>query len=295
MSAPHAHAPEYPPPQHLLRDLRPRFEGADGERRMRVPVVRELLSVSGTLEPGVAAVLVDVLAGGSAIAAVAPDWAVTSDLSLQMCAPVASGAIQGHCERLRVGATQVVLEVTLRAPGSERPAVLAQLGFTRIARRAQTPRLRGDRAAEVSFEEEEDELRAPFYERIGVREIDAGAGELALDLDAYHRNSVGALQGGVALALAVRAAELWARARLGGEAAVSDLSAHYLAMGRVGPVHTYVQVLRSDAGSAALRVELRDEGQGGRLLAVVALRVAPPLRAVAETARPATGSAGGPS
>ena len=89
----------------------------------------------------------------------------------------------------------------------------------------------------------------------------------------YVLNSVGALQGGLVVALADASAECAGRALLGREVATCDLSVHFLALGREGPFRTRARLLRRERDAALFSVELRDMGQDERLGAVATARV----------------------
>ena len=54
MSSKEAEAAVYPPPEHLLRDLRVEFVQQAGERTLCVDVVPEILTDQGALDAGVA-------------------------------------------------------------------------------------------------------------------------------------------------------------------------------------------------------------------------------------------------
>jgi acyl-coenzyme A thioesterase PaaI-like protein len=89
----------------------------------------------------------------------------------------------------------------------------------------------------------------------------------------YVRNSFGALNGGVAAALAAQAAQLCAATRSGATMQVDDLAVHHLGQGRVGPVRTRARHLLARAGREVVRVELHDVGStehggDGRLMVV---------------------------
>ena len=275
MSSKEAEAVVYPPPEHLLRDLRVEFVQQDGERTLDVDVVPEILTDQGTLDAGMAATLVDIQSGGAAIDAVSPDWVVTSDMTLHMARPVSGGALAGRTRVLRAGRNNVVLETGLWEPGEDAPAVLAQLGFTRIERRAGTPKIDGETPSRTTFALPDSGLRSPVYERLGLRELEPDAGRFELDVSDYQRNSVGALQGGVVVALATRAAQALARVHATAPVVATDLTAHYLALGKVGPIRSETTLLRREGELHVARVELRDEGQQGRLCTVVTVTTQP--------------------
>ncbi len=263
----------YPPPQHLLRDLEVVFELKGDQRELSVEVVPEIRTDRGTLDAGVAAVLVDMQAGGVALDHVQPDWMVTSDMTLHMLRPVGGGGITGRTRVLRTGKNSVVLEAELIGRGATSPAVIAQLGFTRIPRREDTLRIAGEPPARTCFALPDSGFDAPFYQKLGLRTVDAAAGRLELELVDYQRNSVGAMQGGVVVALASKAAEAIARSTLGEPVVTCDLTAHYLALARSGPVRSRAQIVRSDGDAVVVRVELRDAGQADRLCTIVTATV----------------------
>ena len=106
----------YPPDHHLLRDLRFSFEhDADGRRsRAWMPVVPELCTDTGHARIGALATLVDVIGGGLAAGAAAPDWIATADLTLHVVHAARPGSVvEARAEVLRSGRTTVVIEVEL--------------------------------------------------------------------------------------------------------------------------------------------------------------------------------------
>src|SRR3954470_9034260 len=104
----------YPPEQHLLRDLRFSFEHDDGARTSRawMPVVSELCTDHGHARAGAIATLVDVIGGGLAASAAAPDWIATADLTLHLVRGAPAGsAVEARAAVLRKGRTTVVMDV----------------------------------------------------------------------------------------------------------------------------------------------------------------------------------------
>ena len=275
LSSTAAEGAAYPPPEHLLRDLRVVFEQEGRERTLFVEVVPEILTDRGALDAGIAATLVDIQSGGAAIEQVTPDWIVTSDMTLHMARPVAGGTLTGRTRLLRAGRNNVVLETGLWEPQRDEPAVLAQLGFTRVTPRTETPRIDRETPVRTTFALPGSGLDAPVYERLGLRSLEPGAGRFELDVADYQRNSVGALQGGVVVALATQSAQGLARAVSAEPVVTTDLTAHYLALGKVGPVRSEATLLRSEGDQLVVRVELRDEGQQGRLCTVVTATAQP--------------------
>jgi acyl-coenzyme A thioesterase PaaI-like protein len=77
------------------------------------------------------------------------------------------------------------------------------------------------------------------------------------------------------MALAERAVQTRVRAGGGAPVVTTDVTMHYLAMGRAGPIRTRAHVLRSAGEATLVRVELRDFGADDRLLAVATATARP--------------------
>jgi uncharacterized protein (TIGR00369 family) len=270
--------PDYPPPQHITRDLRLEVDQRGGEPVVRVPVVPDLLGAGGAVYTGALGLALDVFGGNLAIEAAAPDWALTAQLELHVLRPLAEGTITVSGRPLRAGRTNLVAEARIdagdgAASRGEAPCAVGRLAFTRVpARGGEPPRPR--RAGTLyAFAEPGDRLSRPFREALGLRVLDAASGSVELALVPYVHNSVGALQGGVAVALVDAAAETAGSALLGAEVATVDLSMQYLALGREGPIRSAAALLRREPGGALFSIELRDAGQEQRLAAVATARV----------------------
>src|SRR5215207_8668459 len=107
-------AAAYPPDRHLLRDLRLRFEHADGTTsRAWLPVVPELCADDGSVRAGALATLVDVIGGGLAATAAQPDWIATADLTLHVVGAATGGSVVANARVVHAGRTTVVIEVQL--------------------------------------------------------------------------------------------------------------------------------------------------------------------------------------
>ena len=264
----------YPPPRHMLRDLRLEIWRRRGEITVRAPGVAGVRNRAGAVGAAALGVAVDVTGGNLALRAVQPDWAVTSTLDLHLLRPIA-GDFEVAGAPLRAGATQVVLDVEVSDGDSAAgPGAVASMTFTRIPRRANTmPFIEGEQER-FAFDDGGSGLSASFLDQIGCRVIDAPAGVVELAVEDYVRNSVGALQGGAVVALIDAAAESVASARMVEDAATLDLSVHFLALGRVGPIRSRARWLAGSAHDARLRIELVDTGQSDRLMAVAAVRLA---------------------
>ena len=96
----------------------------------------------------------------------------------------------------------------------------------------------------------------------------------------WSRNSLGAIQGGAVATIIDAAAEAATRAATSEPLVVTDLQITYLALGRIGPIRTRVDVLAASPGHATARVELVDAGAESRvttLARVVATRSLRPV------------------
>jgi acyl-coenzyme A thioesterase PaaI-like protein len=258
----------------MLRDLRLEIWRRAGAVSVRAPGVPGIHSRAGAVGAAALGVAVDVIGGNLALRAVQPDWAVTSTLNLHLLRPI-RGDFEVAGAPLRAGTTQVVLDVEVSdSDRSAGPAAVASMTFTRIPRRDNTmPFVEGEQE-QFAFADGESGLSAPFLDQIGCRVLDAASGVVELAVEDYVRNSVGALQGGAVVALVDAAAESIASARMVEGAATLDLSVHFLALGRVGPIRTRTRWLAGGEHDARLSVELVDTGQGGRLMAVAVVRLA---------------------
>ncbi|HXK22583.1 MAG TPA: hypothetical protein VMS55_07900 [Myxococcota bacterium] len=269
---------DYPPPHHILRDLRLEVDLRGGGPRVRVPVVREMLGPDGSVRAGVLGVALDVFGGNLAVEAAAPDWALTAQLELHVLRPLTSGDICVTGRSLRAGRTNLVAEARVDgnadAVGEATPYAVGRLTFTRVPARGGEPPRERRGGLLYAFAEGAERLAAPFHVAIGLREIDASSGALELSLVPYVVNSVGALQGGVVVAALEASAECAGYALLGREVATTDASVHFLALGREGPLRTHASLLRREPEAALFTVALHDAGQADRLASVATVRVA---------------------
>jgi uncharacterized protein (TIGR00369 family) len=264
---------DYPPAEHVLRDLGLWSDSGAEPRCAGLPVRAAICGGAGACSAGALAVLVDVVAGGAALRSAEGSWIATSDLRVHWLSPVASGELVARAEPLRSGRTSVVIEVEVQAAG----AVVAHgtVGFSRLeAKGDYQTRAREPRVARIDWGAGRAGFDRPWSERIGAVVRDASAGVLELPLTPYVGNSLGGLQGGIAVALLDLAAEAAGSARLGRAVATRDLSAHFLAIGRKGPMRTSARVLRADGDALLLRVEARDAAAEDRLCTIATATVA---------------------
>jgi uncharacterized protein (TIGR00369 family) len=272
MSQARALPQDYPPARHVLRDLRLWSDAGAQPPSAGMPVVPALYGATAALSAGPLGVLVDAVAGGAALLAAEGGWIATSDLRLHLLAPVREGELVARAHALREGRTSVVVEVEVKA--ADALVAHAAVAFSRLEAQGEyQQRARAGRPERVAWGEGAPGFERPWAEVLGARVVDAAAGAVELPLAPYVVNSLGGLQGGVAVALLDFAAEAAGAARLGRPAATRDLAVHFLAIGRAGPLRTRATCLRGGEGEALLRIESRDAGAGDRLCTVASATV----------------------
>jgi uncharacterized protein (TIGR00369 family) len=275
MSEPRALPQDYPPAEHVLRDLRLWSDPEAEPPRAGLPVGASLFGWGGACSAGALAVLVDVVAGAAALRSAGGDWIATSDLRVHWLLPVSAGELVARAEPLRSGRTSIVIEVEVEAAGAR--VAHAAVGFSRLpAQGDYQTRRREPGVARIDWGAGRAGFAGPWSERFGALVRDAEAGVVELPLTPYVGNSLGGLQGGISVALLDLAAEAAAGACLGPAVATRDLAVHFLAIGRSGPLRTSARVLRRDRDAVLLRVELRDTGAGDRLCVVGSATVGAP-------------------
>jgi len=112
--------------------------------------------------------------------------------------------------------------------------------------------------------------RRGFFDHLGLRWTELGPSGATVEVDIREdlRGPAGMLQGGVIATLIDVAAAATAAQGSAGLVATSELSVHFLAPGRVGPVRAVGELLHGRAGGAAVEVRVYDAGKADRLMAV---------------------------
>jgi uncharacterized protein (TIGR00369 family) len=284
-------AATYPPDEHLLRDLRFRFDEGDDASHAWMPVVPEVCGDDGSVRIGALATLVDVIGGGVAATAANPDWIATADLTLHVVRAVRSGTVEARARVLRAGRTTVVIEVTLHAdeldpldaPGGgtatdDDEIGLATMSFSVLPRRDINPEIAATRPKGPSTMALPDSrMRVPLLDALGVEVIDGAAGRLDVPVLEWAMNSMAAMQGGVVATVVDAAGEVALRAAAGTPLVVTDLQMTYLSFGKVGPIESRVEILAAGPDSGSARVELVDAGADRRRMTVARVRATRPL------------------
>jgi uncharacterized protein (TIGR00369 family) len=229
-----------------------------------MPVVPELASADGTVRAGALATLVDVLGGGLAAQAAQPDWIATADLTLHLTGAVTGGTVEARARVAHAGRTTVVIEVTLH-DGAGAQIGLATMSFARLPRRDDNPDISDSMTTGPSTMARPDSgLQMPLLDEIGLVVLDAASGTVEAPVRDWSRNSLGSMQGG-AVAIVIDAAAEAASRAAGSDVVVTDLQLTYLALARVGPVRTRVEVLDARFDVVTTHVELVDAGGDDRV------------------------------
>lgn len=240
-----------------------------------------ITDADGRTPTGVMAALVDSIGGLSSGIACVPDWIVTTNLTLRrspaaLAGPSGTGPLQLDTEVLRRGRSAVVTRTVVTTAGGEvvatgwmTAAVLTPTGGPPAITRPVRP---------VTLEPIADPAFASDPHTFFGLRAGAEPGVVALDIIERIRNPWGILHGGAMTVLA----DVAAASAVAGTPALeptpglvtSDLIAHYLSPGRVGPVVATATVLGPRGREQLVRVTIRDHGADDRLLveAVVTVR-----------------------
>ena len=262
---------DYPPPNHLLRDLRATTVWiAEDELHLYAPLQPAATDALG-VQAGVMAGLADIAGAMTAFAHVAPDWCATADLSFQRSVGVTEGPVVISTRLLRAGGRVVtVRSEVFDGRGEERPvrhAGTAVMTFTRIARDAARVDVdaemdrRGTVGVRVDISDASSGFEYPPIDKMGLRRV--GPGVVELDKSAYVLNSFGTVNGG-ATAITLAAA---AESAVPG-AVAADVSVRYVGQAGTGPVRTIARELADYGSYASVDVELVDVSAADQLIAL---------------------------
>jgi uncharacterized protein (TIGR00369 family) len=252
----------YPSPDHLLRHLAFDLEVVD-HRRSPAPhrVVGGLTGAPEAPAPvGALTTVVDLLAGSLVGRVVAPDWMATADLALHLAGAVPPGEVVLDASVLRDGRSTVVVEALL-THGDLGPVGDAVLTFVRLPRREGTL----DLSAIAPAPGERTSFGPPAGPReaygsvVAQRTVDRAVGATVTEVVDRVRNSFGAVNGGVVAGVAATAGAVLGDAPAGAATrVVTDLSVHYLAQARTGPLTTEARAVRDGPAGSTVRVEVHD-------------------------------------
>lgn len=266
---------------NFVGDLAPQILLLAADRCLVVaPLTDAVRAPGGVAGLGMLATLADVGASDPALVACTPDWTATQDLSLHGAGPVKVGPVLVDCRLVRVGKKVVVVLTdiydgrgehdlaALQAAVDGGRAALAARGLVTFARLPRTAARDVDGYDPASWvgrlrHRPGGQPKGTLVERMGVRVVDAAAGQVELARTGYVANSIGTINGGAQAVLAQVAAE----GLVEGWSAV-DLQMHYLSQVKAGPARSSATVLRRGADHAVVDVRLVDAGNDDQLLAL---------------------------
>jgi uncharacterized protein (TIGR00369 family) len=242
-----------------------------------MPVAPELAAADGAVRAGALATLVDVIGGGLAAATAHPGWIATADLTLHLVRAAITGSVEARARVVHAGRTTVVIEVGLHEAGGPEIGI-ATMSFAVLSRRDNNPDITSMASGPSTMALSGSRLHAPLLDELGVRIVDAGRGELDVPVADWSRNSFGAMQGGAVATVVDAAAAAAAQAAAGQQLTVTDIQLTYLALAKVGPLRTRVEILGSVPGAVTARVEVIDTGADSRVTSVARVVATSSLR-----------------
>jgi uncharacterized protein (TIGR00369 family) len=236
-------------------DLR---ETEEGRVRGVAPVRDYLRDANGAMRPGPMLTLLDSVGGLNAGLAALPDgWVVSTNLAARFVAHEHGDALVFESEVLRKGRNSVVTVV--RASNASDGVVVADGMLTSSVLVPEGGPPEWVRPVVLAKLDIPDEGYPVLEEWLATRIVDATTVEM--DLHEHMRNPWGILHGGVVSMLIELAVE-----HTTGTQPV-DITMHFLAPNRVGPVQAHARPIGTRADATVLRIEVRDAG-AGRLTAL---------------------------
>jgi uncharacterized protein (TIGR00369 family) len=228
------------------------------------PLPDHLRAPGGGLRTGALLTMCDNVGGFCAgLAALPEGWVVSTNLTLTLAPLRARGPLRLRSTVLRAGRAAIVTDIRVTDSGADE-AVVADAVLTSAVLVPEGGPPKWARPAHMQAPPPAGAL-PPFVEWLGIRDVaGAPAGVVELDIADALRNPWGIMHGGVTASLVDVAAER-AAASLSGEAVESletgDVSLHFLAPSRVGPVRATATVVGKRADGAVVIVEVRDVGR----------------------------------
>lgn len=258
---------EYPPQQHLLRDIAVDIEQVSvGRSNGWIPMQASIRSADGRGRIGAVTTLIDCVGGAVAGPVVAPGWMATADLSLEYFGSWTEGWLRAEGRTLRAGRSTVVIVVELYSEINSQQVGRGHLTFAVLPRRDHNPVMEGP------LPEGRRSLGSPGCEHSILDAMHLrllGNGVVECPCDPYHRNTLGAMHGGSVALIADAAAE---HAVLGDDMPAGSrsswhptaLSLTYFARLLEGPANAVAQVSGVLGSSREVGVALADVGGGRR-------------------------------
>jgi acyl-coenzyme A thioesterase PaaI-like protein len=257
--------PDYPPPRHLLRDLRVSVSSDAGTDAVRAACVPGVCGADGAARASFFAALVDVACGRTGARRARPGTVVTQDLAVHVLAPLRDGEAIARVHVLRDSRHQLRFDSEV-SDASGQP--VARASMTSAKREQASPHRQAlpGPGQWLDFARPGSGLAGSLAEYAGLRVVDAHC--LAFERTPALCNGLGILHGAAQAIVLEAAAEHAAREATGRAVATSDLSIQFLEAGRSGPFRARAELLRESKHAGLLRVELLDTGDGGARVAL---------------------------
>jgi uncharacterized protein (TIGR00369 family) len=228
------------------------------------PLPERLQAPGGGIRTGALLTMCDNVGGFCAGLAALPDgWVVSTNLTVTVAPVRAIGPLHLRSTVLRSGKAAIVTDVRVTDSGA-RGAIVADAVLTSAVLIPEGGPPQWPRPAHMQSPDIGDGL-PPIVEWLGIRDVAGAApGVVELDVTAAVRNPWGIVHGGVTAALVDIAAERAVASRSAVPVDLvqtGDVSLHFLAPSRVGPVRATATVMGERADGAVVLVEVRDVGR----------------------------------
>ncbi|GAA2120990.1 PaaI family thioesterase [Actinomadura napierensis] len=243
--------------RHVLSELGFETRGVGEDLHGSAAITPEMhVPDVGWLRTSILAVWADTLIGLLAARVTAPRVPVTLELDVQLYRPApAAGIVRGIARTRKAGRSVFVAGVEFTSDGGE-PLAIANGSFML----APDPELKLPPTLSIDLPAQSRRLDRPFAERVGC--VRRGPGVAVLPRSEDGLNASRTVNGGL-IALAAEEAAL----SLAPGATLCSLGLRYLQPARTGPV-----VADARARDGLGQVELRDHGNGDRLVALATTR-----------------------
>ncbi|MFC8527169.1 PaaI family thioesterase [Nocardia sp. NPDC057227] len=117
----------------LMNRIGFRRDSIDGATVWELPVAPHVVNISGGLQGGLTATLIDIAAGSAAIESRPPGTGVvTSDLNIRYLRAITSGVARAQARIVHSGARSTVVEVEVRSEPDGVVAVIATANFAHV-------------------------------------------------------------------------------------------------------------------------------------------------------------------
>lgn len=252
---------------------------------MFAPLTDDIRSGTRTCRLGVMATMLDVAASDPVLAAWAPDWTATQNLSVNSIGTLKDGPIVVDARLLKAGNKVIFVSADIyggngvedldelkncidsTAPGKSGLNIVARslATFVRITRSAAKGVDSYDPNRWLGVTRRRSSTcpgMGLLNDRIGLKVCDGDAGIVEVNNSSYVANSIGTINGGVQAVVVEVAAEVMRPGMI-----VTDLNIHFLAPLRVGPLRTMGSVIRDASDHSAIMIRLLDAGDGEKIVA----------------------------